>query len=114
MAETTTFPVRIVGGPATQCQVPLRWQYELDGKTWSSITIRRISVGEIAAYSDAVRVAESEGKPAPKPPMFDCPAELLDALFPDDDDAVEAAVSSFLAPARREEPLSPSTAAETP
>ena len=78
--------------------VPLEWPIAFGGKTYSSLTVRRVSTEEIAAWVDAVRqkvpdarlnnVVDEDGEPIP--------AEVLDYLDPDDDEAVGAAITDFL------------------
>lgn len=69
--------------------VKLEWPIEYDGKTYTEVTVRRMTSAEVADFlTDA-----ADGK---APALFDCPLEVLDAL--DDDDAAEVnkAVADFL------------------
>ena len=114
MTEPSKSPVRIVAGPPLTKAVPLTWHYEHEGKTWTEVTVRRLTVGEIDAYADAVRAAKEAKRREPDIPMLDCPDELLAGMLPDDRDALEAAINDFLPRELRAEPPSTPAAAPTP
>lgn len=77
--------------------VPLEWPIEYDGKTYSEITVRRMTTAEVVAFVDQMREDLKEATL----PMFDVPHAVIDALDPDDADAVNKAVSDFLPRALR-------------
>jgi hypothetical protein len=70
--------------------VDLDWPLEFDGKTYSSVTIRRATIGEWRTFWDEV----AEGKD-PYAPWFVEPREVMDALDPDDDAKVADVVDGF-------------------
>lgn len=72
--------------------VPLEWPIEYDGKTYSEITVRRMTTAEVVALVDQMR----DDVGAATLPMFDVPREVIDYLDPDDADEVNKAVNDFL------------------
>lgn len=77
--------------------VPLEWPIEYDGKTYSEITVRRMTTAEVVAFLEQSEV--EDGKPIF--PMFDVPSEVINALDPDDDVTLGKAVNDFLPRALR-------------
>jgi hypothetical protein len=77
--------------------VPLEWPIDYDGKTYSEITVRRMTTAEVVAFVDQMRDDLKEATL----PMFDVPHAVIDALDPDDADEVNKAVNDFLPRALR-------------
>lgn len=96
---------RFVGGKPREQVVELDWPMEFDGKIYERVTIRRLTVAEIAAFTEH---AMKEGNPWPA--MFDLPREVLEALDPDDQDRIADVALDFLP--RRLRTLAESQAAE--
>jgi hypothetical protein len=71
--------------------VDLEYPVIFDGKEYSSITIRRMTQGDVRRYVEAAASGED-----PPMPNLDCPIELLDELDADDFDRVDTAVRDFL------------------
>jgi hypothetical protein len=72
--------------------VPLEWPIEYAGKVYNEITVHRMTTAQIG---DFISAAEKGAKVML--PMFgDTPAAVIDALDPDDSEAVNEAVRSFL------------------
>lgn len=86
---------RIVSPKERSASVPLEWPIDFDGKTWDSVTIRRITGRELEAYVEAI-AALPEDALSLKSPMIDCPPEVYDALDADDRARLEAALLPFL------------------
>jgi hypothetical protein len=78
-------------GPGAFCKVRLAFPVEFEGKVYEEITVRRMNVRELREYVE--RAAED---PNAMPDILDCPMGLMDALFPDDEDAVGEAINNFL------------------
>lgn len=80
-----------LGGIRTRT-VPLIYPAELsDGTVISEVTVRRMLPAEVTEFI----AAAAEGKDA-RLPMFDQPPEILDALDPDDFDALNAVALEML------------------
>jgi hypothetical protein len=82
---------RIAGGAPREKSVPLEWPVEFDGKTWTAVTIRRVTGKEVEDYMEALGRDER-----PIPPMFGCPLEVYEAMDDDDRFALDEAVIPFL------------------
>jgi hypothetical protein len=91
MAKEKKSEARFLGNAPREKDVPLEFPFELDGKTWDSVKIRRATGAEVEAYMDALQSGESA-----VPPMFDFPMEVYDAMDDDDRYAVDVAVVPFL------------------
>lgn len=72
--------------------VPLEWPIEFEGKTWTAIEVRRMTVGEISAYLSKFK----DGELVRRFPMFDAPEPVLDALDGDDEDKLTEVAGRFL------------------
>jgi hypothetical protein len=90
-------PPSFVGGKVRSKIIPLEWPLEYGGKTYDSVTVRRMSATEVSQFFND----ESDTK---RLPMFDCPHEVIDALDADDSEVVSQAVIDFLP--RRMQPAS--------
>ena len=98
---------------------PLTVPVTVDGRSYASIGIRRFTVAQMRAVSENFR-ANLEANPDAKPslPIYtdeagqDLPPTVLDALFPDDFDALDEATVAFL-PARMR-PTAPETSDASP
>lgn len=77
---------RIVTTKKRSIVVPLDWPVEYDGKTYDSVTIRRVSGKEVEDYIDALKPTGADG-PDPLPPYINIPRPVWDAM--DDDDQYE-------------------------
>lgn len=69
--------------------VPLDWPLVYDGRVWDTITVSRMTAGQIAAFLEKAETAK-------RFPMFDAPDAVLDALDADDADKVNEVVNRFL------------------
>lgn len=73
--------------------IALDFPVEFDGKTYTEITVKRLTGDEVSAfYNDPS---------AERIPMFDCPPEVIDALDADDAEIVMEAFRNFLPRALR-------------
>lgn len=72
--------------------VPLEYPIEYDGKVWTEITVRRMTLAEVRTFIKEI-VADAEKA---RLPMFDAPDEVMDALDPDDEEAIGEVVDRFL------------------
>ena len=72
--------------------VPLEFPVEFDGKTYESITVRMLTVGEWREFLDGGR---EFGSWLDVTPMFDAPREVLDALMTSDGERVTEAADLF-------------------
>lgn len=93
--EPTDTPVaHIVGGAARVETIPLAYPIEFNGRTWSAITLKRLTSADLKTYFDmppSDRVNDT--------PWFDAPREVLAALDLDDEDRVMERADRFI-PAR--------------
>lgn len=71
--------------------VTLTYPVEFDGRLYESITIRRITGGEVAGYMDRLQQGERI-----MPPVVDCPVDVYEAMDADDQDLVDEAAMDFL------------------
>ena len=85
---------KFVPGKSRDRVVPLEYPVEFAGKTYDSITVRRMTGNEVAEF-----VANSAD--VKTLPMFDCPKEVIDALDADDSETLMTAVLDFLPRALR-------------
>lgn len=74
--------------------VPLQWPVEYEGKTWTEITVRRATAGEVANFYESLRSAAQGVKV--HFPLYDAPAAVLDALDDDDWAEIEKVTADFL------------------
>ncbi|WEK50278.1 MAG: phage tail assembly protein [Candidatus Kaistia colombiensis] len=74
-------------------EIPLDWPVTVGGVHYTTVTVRRMSVGEIGNFVETLQTAE--GKRV-RFPMYDVAEEVLDALDADDGDKIEEAVQRFL------------------
>jgi hypothetical protein len=89
-------PPRFVGGKPRSLTIPLDWPLEYDGKVYSEVTIRRVTIAELETFlAEAIQTIEADGKYYPWPPMFDAPRAVMDALDPDDQDRISTAALDF-------------------
>lgn len=72
--------------------IELEWPVEYDGKTYTQVTVSRMTTEQVSEFVSAAKVLGSKTTL----PMFDVPGEVIDALDPDDADKVGEAVQSFL------------------
>ena len=84
-------PPKFVGDRPRLCTVPLEWPVEYDGKTYTEITVRRMTAGEVMTFIEQATAGGS-----PRLPMLEAPPEVIDALDADDADNVNKAVNDFL------------------
>lgn len=78
--------------------VPLEWPIEFDGLLYDSVTVRRMTVADIAAFEQRINEARRTGGDLDKIrfPMFDVPEAVMDALDSDDADRVGEVTLRFL------------------
>jgi hypothetical protein len=69
--------------------IPLEWPVEYDGEIYTDVTVRRMTGAEVSAFF-------AQPEETRRLPMFNCPAEVIDALDADDAAAVSKAVMDFL------------------
>lgn len=74
--------------------VKLEFPVIYDGKAVDHVRVRRVTVGEIMAYTIKAREAADAGKYT-LPPVIDCPVELWELLDQDDASAIEEAALRF-------------------
>lgn len=100
--ETASAPIpaapRFVDETGRRETVPLLWPLEYDGRVWSEIAVRRLTVAEVRAWSAKVIAAQRAGEDtsAMTVPVFDAPEAVLSALDADDSDRLEEAAKRFL------------------
>jgi hypothetical protein len=87
--ETTSKPAPPSFVDARTKTIPLEWPIAYDGELYTDVTIRRLTGAEVSAFF-------SQPEESRRLPMFDCPADVLDALDADDSAAVSEAVMGFL------------------
>ncbi|WP_336801726.1 phage tail assembly protein [Kaistia sp. MMO-174] len=73
--------------------VPLDWPVTIDGVRYESVTVRRMTVGEIGDF--LLAMAKSDGERL-RFPMYDVSDAVLERLDADDGDKIEEAVQRFL------------------
>jgi len=99
MTEETTQPCFVGDKPRSRA-FPLAWPFEFAGKCYTTIYLKRLTAGEVAAFQEAV-AALSEGVP-PQWPIYcnadgsPLPVEVLAALDDDDKFELDKAVLDFL------------------
>jgi hypothetical protein len=84
-------PPRFVGGKVRSETVELDYPVEYDGKTWTHITVRRMTtqeVSEVMQNAGTDKVSDF--------PMFDAPTAVMNALDADDDERVQEVAMRFL------------------
>ncbi|TIS37495.1 hypothetical protein [Mesorhizobium sp.] len=89
--ESAPKTARVVSSAPREKMVPLEFEVEFDGKTWTEVRIRRVSGKEVEDYMEALGRGER-----PMPPMFDFPLEIYEAMDDDDRLAIDEAVIPFL------------------
>ncbi len=91
-------PARFIGGKPREVTVPLDYHIEYDGKVYTAITVKRLTVAAVEAFIEEIKAAGkgNEEKVMPRLPMFDAPFAVLDALDCDDDDRLQKVVTDFL------------------
>lgn len=99
----TSKPRVILHGSRTR-EIPLDYPAEFAGVTYDKVTVRRMMPDEVAAFIAGADDGEA------RLPMFSVPDIVLDALDPDDSDAVNAAMLDML-PRRLQRALRASSAA---
>lgn len=82
---------RIVSGKPRSRTVTLEYPVEFDGKTYTEITVHRLSGVEVRALVEAAAAGHNEASR-----MLDCPTEVYEALDDDDLLEVDRAVADFL------------------
>ena len=90
-------PPKFVGDRPRFRTVPLEWPVEYDGKTYSEVSVRRMTAGEVMNF-----IEQATNGGSPRLPIFDVPPEVIDALDADDADNVNKAVNDFLPRALRQ------------
>lgn len=91
---TAVGAARIVGGPDRVETIPLTYPIEFNGRTWTEITLKRLTALDLKAHFNTPadqRVNDT--------PWFDAPREVLAALDLDDEDRVMERADRFI-PAR--------------
>ena len=88
--------------------MPLEWPVEWNGRTYESVTLRRLTVAEVAAFVESLKDLP-EGAKIRWPIFCDengapMPPEVMDALDADDSDALDKAALDFLPRRFRGEP----------
>jgi hypothetical protein len=74
-------------------EIQLDWPVTVGGVHYTAVTIRRMNVGQISDFIDALHSAQGKRL---RFPMYNVPDEILDALDADDGDKIEEAVQRFL------------------
>lgn len=82
--------IEFVNATARTKTVPLAWPLVVDGTTWETISIRRVTGVEINAYVDAITAGDKVLYPG-----IVAPREVYEALDADDLATVDKAVSDF-------------------
>lgn len=72
--------------------VPLKWPFTVNGTRYESVTVRRISTGDLDNW---VRSLAKGGSQRP-PEMLDMPPEIFGLLDVDDSDLVDETIDGFL------------------
>lgn len=86
-----------VGGKPRARTIALEWPLKLGDKVYTSVTVRRLTVAEIETFVEEAKDSAKQTIAAPKwPPMCDVPPAVLEALDPDDQDAISEAIMDFL------------------
>ncbi|GJD78025.1 hypothetical protein GCM10007886_01770 [Methylobacterium gregans] len=85
---------RFAGTRVRDRVVLLDWPIAYDGQVYDQITVHRPTTQDVADFVARVNAAPENA--SVHFPMYDVPFAVLDALDPDDADAVNAAVADFL------------------
>jgi len=86
-------PPRFVDEPARSKTVPLEWPKTIGGVLYTEVTVRRMTVADIAAFADAAQHANGTRV---RFPMYSVSDAVLDELDADDGAAIEEAAQAFL------------------
>jgi hypothetical protein len=73
-------------------KMELAWPLTVDGKSYTSVTARRLSGAEVQAYIESIKADAA----SVAPPMLDIPFDVYEALDDDDRMMVDEAISDFL------------------
>ncbi|MFC6777320.1 phage tail assembly protein [Methylobacterium gregans] len=84
---------RFAGTRVRDRVVLLDWPIAYDGQVYDQITVHRPTTQDVADFVARVNAAPENA--SVHFPMYDVPFAVLDALDPDDADAVNAAVADF-------------------
>lgn len=78
--------------------VMLEYPVTCAGVLYDRIVIRRPTVRDIREWAAQIEAARKVDAPLPNLPMIEgeVPPQVMDALDPDDDDKIEAAIEDFL------------------
>ncbi len=102
MTETTkTLTVTYDRAENRSKVVPLKWPFSVNGTRYESVTVRRMTTGEVDAWLRAVA-----GDGSRRPPMFDVPDDVFDLIDGEDGEVIDAVVNDFLPPRFRPAPES--------
>ena len=94
--ENEVTPPRFVAAEGRSEAVSLEWSVEYAGKIYSSVTVRRMTAGEVATFVEHVRSLPPTERYKARFPMFDVPDAVLDMLDADDDERLGEVVGRFL------------------
>ena len=103
MTDSHAASSSFIGGKSRQAIVTLDWPVEFAGTTYTAIGLRRMTAGEVAAFTERAReILKADPDANPRAPIFvgedgaSVPDGLFDAL--DDDDALrlDEAAADFL------------------
>lgn len=100
---TTLEPPRFVGNKPRSREIALEHHIVFNGTIYENLVIRRMTTADVLSFVDEAR---ENGEKARLPMFFAAdgsaiPAEVLDALDPDDAEAVNKAITDFLPRALR-------------
>jgi len=91
--EQSQAPVaKIVSTRERERKIPLEFEVEYDGKTYTEVTVRRVTGKEIEDYMEVL----ASSKERIVPPMIDCPLAVYEAMDDDDRFAIDTAMRDFL------------------
>lgn len=96
-------PARIMSDRPRAKTVDLQWPVEFDGREYKSITLVRMTAGEVAAFQEEIeKLLNSNPDARVRFPLFrddrgeTIPDDVMDALDDDDRFALEEAAADFL------------------
>lgn len=97
---TTASPVVFRQEPARVKRIPLEWPVSFEGRDYDAISIRRMTVAEVASFVETIKTMAPDARF--RFPMFidetgaPIPNEVMDGLDDDDGRRVEEAAVDFL------------------
>lgn len=93
MTESKEPPVaKIVSSRERERKIPLEFEVAYDGRTYTEVTLRRVSGKEMEDYMDILAAS----KERVMPPMIDCPMSVYEQMDDDDRFEIDQAMRDFM------------------